>query len=182
MKDAVTSYGASVVPFGDSALIEVPLPSGETPGLFIVLNTNRKHHCRLAALLTALQEISNLVPSHPQQPRSKHAAEATSLEATSLSPVAPQFREVKCLTAGGSFAGTQTFDPDAFSNLGCDPLAQDILIVKSTNHFFPAFDAIASEVLYVDTGLTHGSPYPSDPTKTPCKSPSTSPRLFHCVR
>ena len=74
------------------------------------------------------------------------------------------------LTAGGLFAGTQTFDPDAFSNLGCDPLAQDILIVKSTNHFFPAFDAIASEVLYVDTGLTHGSPYPSDPTKTPCKS------------
>ena len=94
VKDAVTSYGASVVPFGDSALIEVPLPSGETPGLFIVLNTNRKHHCRLAALLTALQEISNLVPSHPQQPRSKHAAEATSLEATSLSPVAPQLREV----------------------------------------------------------------------------------------
>ena len=48
VKDAVTSYGASVVPFGDSALIEVPLPSGETPGLFIVLNTNRKHHRRLA--------------------------------------------------------------------------------------------------------------------------------------
>ena len=48
VKDVVTSYGASVVPFGDSALIEVPLPSGETPGLFIVLNTNRKHHRRLA--------------------------------------------------------------------------------------------------------------------------------------
>ena len=44
--------------------------------------------------------------------------------------------------------------------------AARILIVKSTNHFFPAFNAIAREVIYVDTGLTHGSPYPSDPTKT----------------
>jgi microcystin degradation protein MlrC len=34
---------------------------------------------------------------------------------------------------------------------GCDPLAQEILIVKSTNHFFPAFDAVSSSVLYVDT-------------------------------
>ena len=38
---------------------------------------------------------------------------------------------------------------------------------KSTNHFFPAFDAVSQAVLYVDTGLTHGSPYPSDPSKTP---------------
>ena len=67
-------------------------------------------------------------------------------------------------------AGTQIFHPEAFSAVGCDPLAQRLGVVKSTNHFFPAFDAIASEVLYVDTGLTHGSPYPSDPTKTPCKS------------
>ena len=62
---------------------------------------------------------------------------------------------------------TQTFNPDAFTNKGCDFAKQRILIVKSTNHFYPAFAKIASEVLYVDTGLTMGSPYPSDPSKTP---------------
>ena len=61
---------------------------------------------------------------------------------------------------------TQTFEPTAFSNVGVDPLDCAVLVVKSTNHFFPAFDSIASDVVYVDTGLTHGSPYPSDPTKT----------------
>jgi microcystin degradation protein MlrC len=62
---------------------------------------------------------------------------------------------------------TQTFNPDAFNNMGLDPTTQRILIVKSTNHFYPAFAAIAKDVLYVDTGLTKGSPYPSDPSKTP---------------
>ena len=47
-----------------------------------------------------------------------------------------------------------------------DPLECAILVVKSTNHFFPAFNKIASDVVYIDTGLTHGAPYPSDPTKT----------------
>ena len=42
-----------------------------------------------------------------------------------------------------------------------------MLSLKSTNHFYPAFAAIAREVLYVDTGLTMGSPYPSNPAKTP---------------
>lgn len=78
---------------------------------------------------------------------------------------------------------TQTFNPDAFTNMGCDFASQRILIVKSTNHFYPAFAKIASEVLYVDTGLTMGSPYPSDPSKTPftkitraiwCEGPSAS--------
>jgi len=62
---------------------------------------------------------------------------------------------------------TQTFEPDAFSNLGADPTAERVLVVKSTNHFFPAFAKIARAVLYVDTGLSAGcgSPYPSDPRK-----------------
>ena len=86
VKDAVTSHGASVVPFGDSALIEVPYPGNVSlPPLQVVLNTNR----------------------------------------------------------------TQTFDPDAVLNLGCDPTQQNILIVKSTNHFFPAFDAISQAVLRI---------------------------------
>ena len=102
---ATHSYGTSVVPLGDSALVKIPYADGgddDDGGILVILNTNR----------------------------------------------------------------TQTFNPDAFTNLGCDFASQRILIVKSTNHFYPAFAAIASEVLYVDTGLTFGSPYPSNPSLT----------------
>lgn len=54
---------------------------------------------------------------------------------------------------------TQTFEPDIFTNLGIDPLARALLVVKSTNHFHAGFAPIASEVLYVDAG----GPYRSDP-------------------
>ena len=47
---------------------------------------------------------------------------------------------------------TQTFEPDIFSNLGIDPLAKDILLVKSTNHFYAGFAPIAAEIIYVDAG------------------------------
>jgi hypothetical protein len=51
--------------------------------------------------------------------------------------------------------------------MGLDVLALEtkILVVKSTNHFFPAFQAIACAVIYVDTALEPGcgSPYPSNP-------------------
>lgn len=58
---------------------------------------------------------------------------------------------------------TQTFDPDIFTGLGINPMTKDCLIVKSTNHFYSAFAAIASEILYVQIeGL-----YPYDPKKTP---------------
>ncbi|BAK82494.1 M81 family metallopeptidase [Komagataeibacter medellinensis] len=57
---------------------------------------------------------------------------------------------------------TQCFEPDIFSNLGIDPLGKDVLVVKSTNHFYAGFIGIASEILYVDAG-TH---YPSDPLRT----------------
>ena len=109
VRDATQTYGESIVPLGDSALVEVPFarepgiesdPAGGT--MLVILNTNR----------------------------------------------------------------TQTFNPDAFTRMGVDLAQQRILIVKSTHHFYPAFAAIAREVLYVDTGLTMGSPYPSDPTKT----------------
>ncbi len=33
---------------------------------------------------------------------------------------------------------TQTFEPDIFSNLGVDPLSKDVLLIKSTNHFYAA--------------------------------------------
>ena len=57
---------------------------------------------------------------------------------------------------------TQTFEPDVFSNLGLDPQAKSILLVKSTNHFHAGFAPIAAEVIYIDAG----APYPSDPRVT----------------
>lgn len=54
---------------------------------------------------------------------------------------------------------SQAFAPDLFSNLGIDPTARKILIVKSTNHFRGAFEAIAAEILYASIdGL-----YPNNP-------------------
>jgi microcystin degradation protein MlrC len=57
---------------------------------------------------------------------------------------------------------TQTFEPDVFSNLGLDPAAKAILLVKSTNHFYAGFQPIAQEILYIDAG----APYPSHPSET----------------
>ena len=56
----------------------------------------------------------------------------------------------------------QTFEPDIFANLGLDPLDQDILLIKSTNHFYAGFVPIAAEIIYVDAG----APYPSNPKVT----------------
>jgi microcystin degradation protein MlrC len=55
----------------------------------------------------------------------------------------------------------QAFEPDLFSNLGIDPLAKKMLVVKSANHFYGAFSKIARKVIYVDAG----GPYPGDPRK-----------------
>ncbi len=57
---------------------------------------------------------------------------------------------------------TQTFEPDIFANLGVDPLAKQLLLVKSTNHFHAGFAPIAREVLYARVE----GPYPDDPRKT----------------
>ena len=53
----------------------------------------------------------------------------------------------------------QSFEPDLFTNLGIDPMAKKILVLKSANHFFGAFSRIASRIIYVDAG----GPYPGDP-------------------
>ncbi len=42
----------------------------------------------------------------------------------------------------------QTFNPDAFSNLGIDPASKKILVVKSAQHFRAGFDPIASKIIY----------------------------------
>ncbi len=57
---------------------------------------------------------------------------------------------------------TQTFEPDVFSNLGVDPMAKDVLLIKSTNHFYAAFAPIAAEIVYVAAP----SSYPSNPRLT----------------
>ena len=60
---------------------------------------------------------------------------------------------------------TQTFESDIFSNLGIDPLGKDMLLVKSTNHFYAGFAPIAAEIVYIDAG----APYPSNPRVTAYK-------------
>lgn len=44
---------------------------------------------------------------------------------------------------------TQTFSPEVFTNVGIDPLQRQLLIVKSTQHFYARFAPLAAEVLYV---------------------------------
>jgi microcystin degradation protein MlrC len=46
---------------------------------------------------------------------------------------------------------TQALGLELFTNLGIDPLARRILVVKSTNHFMAAFGPIAKRVIYVDS-------------------------------
>ncbi len=58
---------------------------------------------------------------------------------------------------------TQTFEPDIFSNLGIDPLGKEVLVVKSTNHFYAGFAPIAARIIYV----TAPTSYPTDPARTP---------------
>lgn len=60
---------------------------------------------------------------------------------------------------------TQTFEPDIFANIGIDRLAKDMLLVKSTNHFYAGFVKIAAEIIYIDAG----APYPSNPRVTDYK-------------
>lgn len=57
---------------------------------------------------------------------------------------------------------TQTFEPDIFTNLGIDIGTKDILLVKSTNHFYAGFKPVAREVLYARVS----GPYPDDPRVT----------------
>jgi microcystin degradation protein MlrC len=46
---------------------------------------------------------------------------------------------------------TQALGLELFGNLGIDPLARKLLVVKSTNHFMAAFGPIAARVIYVES-------------------------------
>jgi microcystin degradation protein MlrC len=57
----------------------------------------------------------------------------------------------------------QVFGLELFTAFGIDPRHKRLLVLKSANHFRAAYDAIASDVLYVDAGGT----LPSDPREIP---------------
>lgn len=89
----------------------------------------------------------------------------------SVVPFGPAAR-IALLTPEGAETGievilntvrAQSYDPSLFTALGIDPLAQKILVIKSTNHFYAAFAPIAAEILYCSAG----KPYPNDPATTP---------------
>lgn len=72
--------------------------------------------------------------------------------------------DAACICIGGielilNTARTQVYSPDVFSNMGINPLAKKILVVKSTNHFAAAFTPIAKRVLYIAVD----GPYPNNP-------------------
>jgi microcystin degradation protein MlrC len=46
---------------------------------------------------------------------------------------------------------TQTFSPHVFSNVGIDPTQKKILVVKSMQHFYAAFEPIAKRIIHVST-------------------------------
>ena len=46
---------------------------------------------------------------------------------------------------------TQALGLELFTNLGIDPRAKKVVVVKSTNHFMAAFGPIAKKVIYVDS-------------------------------
>jgi microcystin degradation protein MlrC len=46
---------------------------------------------------------------------------------------------------------TQALGLELFTNLGIDPRAKKIVVVKSTNHFMAAYGPIAKRVIYIDS-------------------------------
>jgi microcystin degradation protein MlrC len=58
---------------------------------------------------------------------------------------------------------TQALGLELFRNVGVEPTAKKLVVVKSTNHFMAAFGPIAKQVLYIDTD----GPIPRDYRKIP---------------
>jgi microcystin degradation protein MlrC len=54
---------------------------------------------------------------------------------------------------------TQVFEPTIFTNLGIPATERQILVVKSTNHFYQGFAAISGDILYVETPGVYPSDY-----------------------
>ncbi|MBL0933061.1 MAG: M81 family metallopeptidase, partial [Alphaproteobacteria bacterium] len=58
---------------------------------------------------------------------------------------------------------TQALGLELFENVGIEPRARKMLVVKSTNHFMAAFGPIAKKVIYIDSD----GPIPRDYRKIP---------------
>ena len=58
---------------------------------------------------------------------------------------------------------TQALGLELFRNVGIEPTAKKLVVVKSTNHFHAAFGPIAEKVLYIDSD----GPLPRDYRKLP---------------
>ena len=54
---------------------------------------------------------------------------------------------------------TQVFEPNIFTNLEIPVLERDLLVVKSTNHFYQGFRAISEDIYYVETPGVYPSDY-----------------------
>jgi len=61
---------------------------------------------------------------------------------------------------------SQVFNPDIFSNLGINPALKDVLVIKSTNHFFAAFSELTASIFYAAVD----GPYPNDPVTNDYKT------------
>lgn len=57
---------------------------------------------------------------------------------------------------------TQTYEPSLFSNQGVEVAEKEILLVKSTNHFYAGFEPVSSRIIHVDAP----SSYPTRPAET----------------
>jgi microcystin degradation protein MlrC len=71
----------------------------------------------------------------------------------------------------------QCFSPSIFSDLGIDPLAKRLLVVKSYQHFHNAFSPIAAKIIYM---AAPGAVMP-DPRRIPYRRLDTS-RLYPWVQ
>lgn len=74
--------------------------------------------------------------------------------------VAIRFKDIEAVLIS---TRSQAHDPDLFTNMGIDPTAKKIIVVKSYIHFHAAFAPIAEKVINVDAGL----PLYSDCRKIP---------------
>ena len=60
----------------------------------------------------------------------------------------------------------QVFERTVFTALDINPLEKEILVVKSTNHFYNDFSKFSDNILYCEAG----KPYPNNPRKTAYKN------------
>jgi microcystin degradation protein MlrC len=83
--------------------------------------------------------VKSLVPSM----KMTGMAEGTSMDCGDCALIEIDGIEVVLFSVRNQAMGT-----DMFSNLGCDPTAKQVLVVKSSQHFYAHYSKIAKEVIY----------------------------------